>query len=380
VNRRVLYIIGSGAIGGRERQLLRLAGEVRDAGWEPGVAFISGGGPITDALIADGVAVWVPARPQQPATRAGAGPLRRRVRALASLASAVHTLRRARRDHRPNVVHAMLPMSVWLGLPVTARRGVPRVAGVYGFTPSMGRPIAFLYRHSLRHADAVIANAPHLVDEMAVEFGVSRDRLQLIANGVDLPALGSSDPDGPEPLDVVTAVVVANFHAYKGHADLLRALALLSSTSRPTVRLCGTGAERAALQHLAAELGVADQVVFVLPPADVPAELAHAQFAIHPSHTEGLSNAILEQLANGLPVIACRVGGNTELITDGVNGLLVPPADPAALAAAITALTTDRTRRNEMSAAARISAERFSWTACTQAHAHLYDALAAEAR
>jgi glycosyltransferase involved in cell wall biosynthesis len=133
------------------------------------------------------------------------------------------------------------------------------------------------------------------------------------------------------------------------------------------------------MQRLAAELDVGEWVTLVDPPADVPAELAAAQFAVHPSHTEGLSNAILEQLAHGLPVIACRVGGNPQLIADGVNGLLVPPADPAALAAAIATVTTDPELRTRMAHAARTAATRYDWAACTQAHLALYRTLTGEA-
>ncbi len=378
MNRRVLYIIGSGNIGGRERQLLRLAQEVRAEGWKPGVAFLASGGPITDALRDAGIPVWLPARAQAkagPVAESAAGPLRRGLRALRHLASTIVTLCRATRTHRPAVVHAMLPMSVWLGLPVAARRRTRRVAGIYGFTPTMSRPVRSLYRRALHRSDAIVCNAPHLIDQMATELDVDRRRLHMIANGVDLPATVAD----PHAVDRPAAVMVANYHAYKGHADLLHALALLAADARPMVRLCGTGAEREAMQHLAAELGVAEHTVFVEPPADIAAELAAAQFAIHPSHTEGLSNAILEQLAHGLPVIACRVGGNAVLIADGVNGLLVPPADPPALAAAITTLTTDHHWRAQMAAAARASAERFSWQACTRAHLDLYTTLAGEA-
>ncbi len=388
MSRRVLYIIGSGNIGGREKQLLRLATELASSGWQPGVAFLTGGGPITEALRAAGIPVWVPAagRRERREQSAAAGPsvapnrMVRTVRTIGALLTATRTLRRAAREHRPDVVHAMLPTSVWLGLPALAavrplRRPRPRrVAGIYGFTPRMYPMKRRIYRWQLRRSHAVVANAPHLLDDARHTHGVAPERAHLLANGVDLPAT-TADVRAEPPV----AVVVANFHAYKGHADLLHALALLPPAAALTVRLCGTGAEREATRALAAELGVGGRVVFVDPPADVVAELAGAQFAIHPSHTEGLSNAILEQLAAGLPVLACRVGGNPVLVADGVNGSLVPVADPAALAAAILALATAPELRARMGAAARLTAERFSWPACTRAHAELYEQLLAGA-
>ena len=86
---------------------------------------------------------------------------------------------------------------------------------------------------------------------------------------------------------------------------------------------------------LAARLGVGDRVTFTGVRADVPDVLAAATMSVLPSHSEGLSNAILESMAAGLPVIAADVGGNAEAVEDGVTGLLVPPRDPAALAAAM---------------------------------------------
>ncbi len=382
MSRRVLFIIGSGNIGGREKQLLRLATELASSGWQPGVAFLTGGGPITEALRAAGIPVWVPAagRRERREQSVTAGPsvapnrMVRTVRTTGALLTATRTLRRAAREHRPDVVHAMLPTSVWLGLPATARRGRRRVAGIYGFTPRMYPLKRRIYRWQLRRAHAVVANAPHLLDDARHTHGVAPERAHLLANGVDLPAT-TADVRAEPPV----AVVVANFHPYKGYADVLRAMAAIPADVALTLRLCGTGAERPAMQALASELGVAGRVVFVDPPADVAAELAGAQFAIHPSHTEGLSNAILEQLAAGLPVVACRVGGNPVLVADGVNGSLVPVADPAALAAAVLALATDPELRVRMGAAARATAERFSWPACTRAHAELYEQLLAGA-
>uniref|UniRef100_A0A6J7M3H7 Unannotated protein n=1 Tax=freshwater metagenome TaxID=449393 RepID=A0A6J7M3H7_9ZZZZ len=264
----------------------------------------------------------------------------------------------------------MLPTSIWLGLTVTARPGRRRIAGVYGFTPDMSPAVRRAYRRQLNRAHAVVCNAPHLAAEATREFGVVSERVHVVPNGVHLPevvANVSSDPP--------RAVVVANFHPYKGYADLLRALALLPTDSKLSVHLCGGGHERVAMQQLSTELGLCSQVVFVEPPVDVRRELSLAQFAIHPSHTEGLSNSILEQLAFGLPVIACDVGGNSTLIKHGENGLLVPAADPDALAGAITLLAARPSLRIMMSASARLTAERFGWKACTDAHIDLYISL-----
>jgi glycosyltransferase involved in cell wall biosynthesis len=206
-----------------------------------------------------------------------------------------------------------------------------------------------------------------------VALGAKPENVCVIVNGVDIPA-DMADVGGTSSL---VGVVVANFHAYKGHPDLLHALALLPQELDIRLRFCGSGPERSAMQTLAEDLGLSHRVVFVEPPADIPSELQLAQFAVHPSHSEGLSNAVLEELAAGLPVIACRVGGNPTLIVDGANGLLVPPADCEALAKALAQLASSADLRIKMAANARLTAQRFDWSACVEAHLKVYTTVAA---
>ncbi|HKI18887.1 MAG TPA: glycosyltransferase, partial [Isosphaeraceae bacterium] len=86
---------------------------------------------------------------------------------------------------------------------------------------------------------------------------------------------------------------------------------------------------------------------------DIPAVLARARMFVLPSRSEGIPLTVLEAMARGLPVVATRVGGLAEVVEDGVTGLLVPPADPAALAAAIVGIWDDPNRGNRMGGAGR---------------------------
>ncbi len=365
---RVLYVIGSGRVGGRERQLATLVPAVVHRGWHPGVVFMSVGGPVADALGAADVPTWLPddiTRRHQP-PRWLATPA-----AMMRTLTAMRTIRRAARQHHADVVHLMLPTSVWLGHLALVATRTRTIAGVYGFTPTQSRIIATAYRRALRRCSAVVCNAPHLAEEMVARFGVDRARVMVVPNGVDLPEVVAD----VGRVGVPTAVTVANFHAYKGYDVLADAIGRVAEPVR--YRWCGTGEERSPIEARLASTSARDTVTLVEPPADVPAELLGAQFAVHPSRTEGLSNAILEQLAHGLPVIACEVGGNPTLIEHGVNGLLVPPGDAIALAAAIETLASDPALRVRMGAAARATAERYSWDACTEAHLDLYGRLAA---
>jgi glycosyltransferase involved in cell wall biosynthesis len=182
-----------------------------------------------------------------------------------------------------------------------------------------------------------------------------------------LPA-DPADPGVQPPV----AIVVANYRWYKGHDILIDALELVKVPL--VVRLCGEGDINETAAR-AETRGVRQMIEFVPDPADVPAELRSVQFAIHPSTQEGLSNAILEEMAAGLPVVAADVGGNPLLVNEN-TGRLVPVSDPAALAVAIDELAGDPSARVVMGRAARAHAADFDWAAC----ASRYEALMTRSR
>jgi glycosyltransferase involved in cell wall biosynthesis len=117
--------------------------------------------------------------------------------------------------------------------------------------------------------------------------------------------------------------------------------------------LIGDGPEREALERLAVELGVSDQVRFFGRRADVPRLVAQADLLCHCSYSEGLSNAIMEASALGLPVVVTRAGGTEEIVEEGVTGHLVDPDDHAAMARRVAALLDDSGMRARMGEAGR---------------------------
>jgi glycosyltransferase involved in cell wall biosynthesis len=127
------------------------------------------------------------------------------------------------------------------------------------------------------------------------------------------------------------------------------------------------------LTNLAGRLGLSDRVVFAGLRTDVPQLLASATVSVMPSLNEALSNVLLESMAAGVPVVATRVGGTPEAIQDGVNGLLVEPGDPAALAQAIGHLLAQPELARRLGCAARESiTERFSIDRMVSATEDLY--------
>jgi glycosyltransferase involved in cell wall biosynthesis len=146
--------------------------------------------------------------------------------------------------------------------------------------------------------------------------------------------------------DARLVAFVGNLVPLKGVDVLLRAWAALqASRSSETLAvqdrlvLIGNGAQRSRLEQLAASLGITSAVAFLgaVPQQVVSDWIGAADLLCLPSHCEGSPNVVVESLASGVPVVASRVGGVPDLVTQGVNGYLVPPGDPVALAQALGA-------------------------------------------
>lgn len=174
----------------------------------------------------------------------------------------------------------------------------------------------------------------------------------------------------------------------KGVAHLIEAVAHLSA-SRVRLEIVGDGPERAGLEALAQRLGIADRVVFrgKVTPDDLQASYARAAVCVLPSvqdargDTEGLGVVLLEAMNHATPVVASGIGGITDIVEDGVSGLLVPPGDPAALAQALGRLLRDPALARRLGEAGRQRLrERFSWDAIVNRWLDLYTGLATRPR
>ncbi len=210
---------------------------------------------------------------------------------------------------------------------------------------------------------------------------VSANRIEVIYNGVEIPrglpaskkkdlrrSLGISDED-------VVLIQVANLRPVKGHGFLIEALGRLV-TQFPQVKLALVGEDtmRGDLQRRVEKSGLKKQVLFLGKRDDVQELLTIADIGVMPSLSEGMSNAILEYMAAGIPVVATSVGGNPELVKDGFNGLLVLPQDVDQLELALAALIRDSSKRDLMGAIGRRMAEEdFSFAKMVKDYAALYE-------
>jgi glycosyltransferase involved in cell wall biosynthesis len=215
-------------------------------------------------------------------------------------------------------------------------------------------------------ADLVLCVSERVRDVLRAD-GVPADRLRVVRSGLDLrrtegagAARDAVRREWGVPADAPLVGSVGQLVGHKAHCDLVAALPAVRATF-PDLRavIVGEGEERGALEEQARRLGVADLLRLPGYRDDALACLAAMDLFCFPSREEGLGTSVLEALAMERPVVATRAGGIPEMIRDGEHGLLVPPGDPPALAAAMTRLLGDPElgRRLALAGRARVASE-----------------------
>jgi len=239
-----------------------------------------------------------------------------------------------------------------------ARRvGIPVIAVSRGWTAHTLKVRAYesLDRRMLRRMDAVVCVSAGQAAKVA-RTGIGRDRLHVIHNSVDPARFRDDGSAGREILESLFAsprsAIIAGIGRQspeKGFDQLVHAVRLLvRDDDRVGIVLVGDGPDRPMLEALVRESGLEPNVVFAGFRTDVDRLLPGADILAQSSHTEGLPNVVLEASAAGLPVVATDVGGTSEIIEDGVNGFLVPAADPTALARRLLDLVRSPQLRRQM--------------------------------
>jgi glycosyltransferase involved in cell wall biosynthesis len=255
--------------------------------------------------------------------------------------------------------HALAPYARGLGRALIATRRMDYVPNRL-FAP-------WLYNRAVDGVAAISAG----VAEALIRGGVTRDRIRIIASGVDCVRFAPPTPAIRESArvrlglaeDEIAVGTVGALTARKGHRTLLEAMSLIRASGAIPVRcfIAGAGPLRESLAHEIERIGVGAQVR-MLGQIDDPLMLLEALdiFAM-PSMAEGLGVAALEAMASGIPVVASEVGGLREAVEDGRSGILVAPGDARALADGISRLAASPELRATMGAAACAAAgARFS--------------------
>jgi glycosyltransferase involved in cell wall biosynthesis len=361
---RVCFLIDELATAGTEMQLLALLRRLDRRRVVPALCLLRGEGSTSRAL-----------EPTEcPVYRLGVGRLRSPVTGLQ-----VWSFARWLRTQRIDVVQTYFPDSSYFGITAAWLAGVPhrvRTRNNLGhwLTTShrfLGRLLNLLTTRTI--ANCAAARARLLTDERPRPQSV-----RVLENGVDLerfvgiPMVRGRSPSGPARVGVV-----ANLRSVKGLDVLVRAATRLSAEfPRATFVVAGEGEERRALTEQIRVADLSKRFHLVGSVADVPGFLADLDVTVLPSRAEGMSNAVLEYMAAGRPVVATAVGANPEVLEHGVTGLLVPPGDDAALAWSLGKLLREPATARRMGEAARVVArQRFSREAMVERFEDFYQGL-----
>jgi glycosyltransferase involved in cell wall biosynthesis len=286
--------------------------------------------------------------------------------------------------NRVELVHVHDFYATMLAVPAAKLAGAKVIVSRLDLAHWHGKARRALLTQLTRMADHVVANAGAIRRMLVDEEGIPDSRVSVIHNGLDLPRFDARIRQGlqgpvPETGGAPVVVHVANMnHVVKRQEDLLQALALLRREGlKMHAFFVGDGPRRPQLERLAAELGVAAQAHFLGHRGDVPAIYARANLGVLCSTAEGMSNAVMEGMAAGLPMVVTAVGGNPDLIVDGVRGRVVQPERPTELAQALRWLLEHPERAKDLGAAARGFVRReLSLERMVQRHDALYQSVA----
>lgn len=257
---------------------------------------------------------------------------------------------------------------------VVSLRGadVPGYSDRFRFLYKFIKPIArLIWKNSFR----VVSNSQGLRG-LALKTNFKQE-IDIIPNGIDISDFAPKPEKKPADKIIIT-IGASRITARKGISYLLEAIKKLSP-KYPNIFLkaMGDGNEKENLEKLAKELNLEKNAEFIgrVPRENTFSYYQEASIFVLPSLNEGMSNAMLEALASGLPLIATDTGGTRELVTDGVNGFIVKMKDSEDLADKIEILLKDADLRKKMGEASRKKAETMSWGKVAKEYLDLYNKL-----
>jgi glycosyltransferase involved in cell wall biosynthesis len=367
----IFHVIETVGPGGAETVFIQLATRESE---ERNIAALPGPGWVADTLNAEGVA-----------------PLHLAISRTRSVVDIglYRNLVRHIRENDVNLLHShTLGVSVYACL-AGLRTGVPVICTLHG-EPDLGRRgrwRAIKFAILRRGAARIVLVSNHLRDNLLRESRIPAGQTSVVHNGVDCDRhVGGPDRTFRAELgigdDCFLFGAIGNVRVLKAYDDLLQAAAI-AVKENPKLRIAvvgeGSGDLLEGLLRLRAELGLEKIVHFVGFRQDITLPLRGLDAFVLSSRSEGFSIATIQAMASGLAVVATRSGGPEEIVTDGVDGILVPAADPAALAGAMVRLAGDKELRARLGSAARATARaRFSLTRMLESYEGIYGAALAQ--
>jgi glycosyltransferase involved in cell wall biosynthesis len=368
---RVVYLSHAFMVGGAEEMVLNLVRHLPADKYEPMVCAIHEPGPMGREIEATGVPFRTLGR--VPGLR---DPM------------AVGALHRYLREVRPDIVHTFLLTASLYGRLAAITAGVPIVIGtevnVYANKRWHHRAAERLL---MAGTDRVIASAESVKEFYIRQVGADPDRVDVIYNAVDFATLGTSASRAElrarlnVPEHALVAGVIARLTDQKGHSYLFDAIAHETELARLHLIVVGDGPLRAALERQVVERGLSSRVTWLGSRRDLGDLLSVMDIFVLPSLWEGLPLSLVLAMGAGLPVVSTSVAGIPEVVRDGTTGLLVPPADSAALAGALKRLVRSADERRALGMAARdYVLPRFGVEKYVTSVISVYDRLLAERR
>ena len=372
---KITLVIGSLARGGAEGHVQRIAIALHRVGYKVTIFCLSNAGELVEEARNNGVEVLAPKFVLQE----DASIFRRIARHLWVSIQLVHHLL----TYRPRVLHTFLPEAAIVGGIAGFLCRVPvRIAERRSLNNFRKRRRVFgpLESWVLAHLfHAVIGNSRAIIQQL-IDEGLDPGTLALIHNGIAMPELENVSVATSKEIDGrLVLVKVANLIPYKGHVDLLKSLKLFNERFTAPWDIYMLGKDSGilnSLEEIANDLGINHHIHWQGGVDNVQEYLRDADISILASHEEGFSNAILESMANGLPVICTDVGGNSEAITHQETGFVVSPRDHEALAEALELLANDKHLRKTMGEkASKVVKEKFSLEKCVGKYVVVLEAL-----
>lgn len=374
------FVIGSLDRGGTEMHLSQIAPRLLRS-FDVSIILFHSAGDLAEAVEAQGVKIY---RPWLPWLKArDRSNWLGRVARLAISAAHIGTIVAI---SRPKIINFLLPASYYMGGVISVGLGVSKGImwrrSLNNYQKSV-RPVFGRVERWLHHRmAAIIGNSQRVVDQLVFEEGAPAERTFLVHNGIEIaPAASAARRAEVRAIlgirdGTVVMVIVANLIPYKGHHDLIEACRRLQTKTPWKLLIVGGDSSgiQDVLNETVARWDLRDRIEFLGLRSDARDIMSGADIGILCSHEEGFSNAILECMAAGLPMVVTDVGGNREAVVDGESGFVVPARDPEAMADALRLLIDDPRLREKFGAAgAGRVRENFGLARCIARYERIFD-------